>query len=103
MTGVKSRGSEIETKLVTRVEVKDQVRETMDNAHEDKSGLLVPAKSIILTSSTKHGKRLKQAFDMLYPEYRGWLASLVTLQDPSSGELMHVYKECSFPRILILV
>jgi len=83
--------------------VEDKVREITDNAHEDESGLLVPAKTIIFPVSIKHGKRLKQAFDRLYPEYRGWLAKLVPLQDSSAEKLIRDFKECSFPRVLVIL
>ena len=80
-----------------------QVREIMDSAHEDKSGLLVPAKTIIFPVSIKHGKRLKQAFERLYPEYQGWLTRLVTLNDSIAGNIIRDFKDYSFPRILISV
>ena len=101
MTDVKSRGLEIEKILATRGAVEAQVREIMDSAHEDESGLLVPAKTIIFSVSIKHGKRLKQAFERLYPEYQGWLARLVTWQDSTAGKIIRDFEKCSFPMILI--
>src|SRR5438445_4627435 len=83
--------------------VEAQVREMMDNAHEDESGLLVSAKTIIFPVSIKHGKRLKQPFDRLYPEYQGRLASQVTLQESMAGKIIRDFMDYSFPRILVIL
>src|SRR5947208_1505840 len=103
MTDVKSRGLEIEKKASSMLIAEAQVREIMASAHEDKSGLLIPAKTIIFPVSKKHGKGLKQAFDRLHPEYQGWLARLVTFNYSIAGKLIRDFKDYSFPSILISV
>jgi type I restriction enzyme R subunit len=52
------------------------VREFMENALMDQTGTL-PAKSIIFAISKKHAYRIQEAFDTLYPEYKGTLARTI--------------------------
>ncbi len=95
-------GTQIERKVAIIGTVEAQVREFMDNCLMDESGML-PAKSIIFPVSIRHGKRIWEAFERLYPEYKGRLARLITSDDSRAKKLIKGFKKESFPRIAISV
>ncbi len=95
-------GTQIEKKVAIIGTVEAQVREFMDNCLMDESGML-PAKSIIFPVSIRHGKRIWEAFERLYPEYKGRLARLITSDDSRAKQLIKGFKKESFPRIAISV
>lgn len=74
----------------------------MDNCFDDKTGTL-PAKSIIFAISKKHAKRLYEAFEKLYPQYKGRLAEIIISEDPRAQSLIKSFKQESYPRIAISV
>ena len=78
------------------------VREFMDNCLMDETGTL-PAKSIFFAVSKKHAKRLWEAFEKLYPEYKGRLVRVITSEDSRAQELLKEFKTEKFPRIAISV
>jgi len=95
-------GTQIEKKVAIIGTVEVQVKEFMDNCLMDESGML-PAKSIIFPVSIRHGKRIWEAFERLYPEYKGRLARLITSDDSRAKYLIKDFKKESFPRIAISV
>ena len=95
-------GTDIEKKVVIVGTNEAIVREVMENCIMDDSGTL-PAKTIIFPFSIKHGKRIWEAFEKLYPEYKGKLARMISSQDSRAKELIRDFKKENFPRIAISV
>jgi type I restriction enzyme R subunit len=95
-------GSELEKKVAVKGTSEAIVREFMDSCLRDQSGML-PAKSIFFAISKKHAVRLQEAFDALYPEYRGNLARTIVSEDSRATELIRAFENESFPRIAISV
>ena len=69
-------GTELEKKVAVKGTSEALAREFMENCIVDQSGNL-PAKSILFAISKKHAKRLWEAFEKLYPEYKGRLARVI--------------------------
>jgi type I restriction enzyme R subunit len=78
------------------------VKEFMDNCLLDETGTL-PAKSILFAVSKKHAKRVWEAFEKLYPEYKGKLTRIVVSDDPRAQQLIRQFKTETWPRIAISV
>src|SRR5207245_5710757 len=76
--------------------------EFMENCETDVTGTL-PAKTIFFAVSKKHAKRLWEAFNKLYPEYKGELARFIISDDQRAQELLKKFKQESMPRIAISV
>jgi len=95
-------GTDIEKKVVVVGTNEAIVKEFMDNCVMDETGTL-PAKSIIFAVSQKHAKRLWEAFERLYPHYKGRLARIVVSADSRSSKLIKEFKTEDFPRIAISV
>jgi type I restriction enzyme R subunit len=95
-------GTEIEKKVAVVGTNEAIVKEFMDNYIEDSTGTL-PAKSIIFAVSQKHAKRLWEAFEKLYPEYKGRLARIVVSADSRALKLIEEFKKEDFPRVAISV
>ena len=77
------------------------VKEFMDNCYEDDAGL--PCKTIFFAVSKKHAKRIWEAFEKLYPQFRGRLTRVITSEDSRAQELLKEFKTESFPRIVISI
>ncbi len=95
-------GTELEKKVAVKGTSEAIVREFMDNCLVDQSGNL-PAKSIIFAISKKHAKRLWEAFEKLYPEYKGRLARIIVSDDPRAQASIKEFKKESLPRVAISV
>ena len=95
-------GTELEKKVAVKGTSEAIVREFMENCLMDLAGTL-PAKSIFFAISKKHARRLHEAFDDLYPEYRGRLARIIVSDDPRADALIHDFEHESFPRVAISV
>jgi len=95
-------GSELEKKVAVKGTSEAIVREFMDSCLRDESGML-PAKTIFFAISKKHAARLQEAFDELYPEYRGDLARTIISDDSRASTLIRMFENESFPRIAISV
>lgn len=95
-------GTELEKKVAVKGTSEAIVREFMDTCLMDQAGTL-PAKSIFFAISKKHARRLYEAFELLYPEYRGRLAEIIVSEDPRAADLIHAFKKESFPRVAISV
>ena len=68
----------------------------------DQTGTL-PAKSIVFAISKKHAYRIQEAFDTLYPEYKGLLARTIVSEDSRADELIKAFTTESMPRVAISV
>lgn len=95
-------GTDIEKKVVVVGTNEAIVNEFMDNCLSDETGTL-PAKSIIFAVSKKHAHRLWEAFEKLYPHYKGRLARIVVSEDPRAQQLINEFKNEDFPKIAISV
>jgi Type I site-specific restriction-modification system, R (restriction) subunit and related helicases len=95
-------GTDLEKKVALKGTSEAIVREFMENALMDQTGTL-PAKSIIFAISKKHAYRLQEAFDSLYPEYKGQLARTIVSEDSRADELIKAFTNESMPRIAISV
>jgi len=94
-------GTDIEKKVIIKGTNEALVKEFMENCVLDDIGL--PAKTIIFAVSKKHAKRIWEAFEKLYPEYKGQLAREIVSDDSRAEALVKDFKERSFPRIAISV
>jgi type I restriction enzyme R subunit len=95
-------GTDIEKKVAVIGTNEAIVKEYTENCLRDVTGTL-PAKTIIFAVSQKHATRLWEAFEKLYPEYRGRLARRIVSEDSRADELLKEFKTESFPRIAISV
>ncbi len=95
-------GTDIEKKVAVIGTNEAIVKEFMENCLTDITGTL-PAKTIFFAVSKKHAKRLWEAFNKLYPEYKGELARYIISDDQRAQELLKKFKQESMPRIAISV
>ena len=95
-------GTDIEKKVAVIGTNEALVKEFMEDCLMDQTGTL-PAKTIIFAVSKKHATRLWEAFEKLYPEYKGRLARRIVSEDPRSEDLLKEFKKESFPRVAISV
>jgi len=99
---VNFEGTDIENKVVVIGTNEAIVKEFMENCRTDVTGTL-PAKTIFFAVSKKHAKRLWEAFNKLYPEYKGELARFITSEDSRAQELLKKFKQETMPRVAISV
>lgn len=95
-------GTEIEKKVAILGTNEAIVKEFMDKCLRDNAGTL-PAKTVFFAVSKKHALRLWEAFEKLYPEYRGQLVRRIVSEDSRASELIDDFKKESMPRIAISV
>src|SRR3989338_2748650 len=95
-------GTDIERKVIIKGTNEAIVKEFYDNCIWDKAGIL-PAKTIFFAVSKQHAKRLWEAFNKLYPEYKSKLAVIITSEDSRAQDLLKDFKTDSLPRIAISV
>jgi type I restriction enzyme R subunit len=95
-------GTDIEKKVVVIGTNEAIAKEFMDECIRDSTGTL-PAKSIIFAITKKHAKRLWEAFERLYPEYKGKLARIIVSEDPRAQESLKDFKKEDMPRVAISV
>ncbi|MDD1703140.1 MAG: DEAD/DEAH box helicase family protein [Methanoregula sp.] len=95
-------GTDLEKKVAVKGTSEAIVREFMENALMDETGTL-PAKSILFAISKKHAYRLQEAFDSLYPEYKGTLARTIVSEDSRADDLIKAFEKESMPRVAISV
>ena len=95
-------GSALEKKIAVKGTSEAIVREFMENCQMDETGTL-PAKTIFFAISKKHANRLHEAFNDLYPEYKGNLARIIVSEDPRAQALIQDFEKESFPRVAISV
>ncbi len=95
-------GTELEKKVAVTGTSEAIVRDFMDGCQMDMSGIH-PAKTIFFAVSKKHAKRLWEAFEKLYPEYKGLLARIIVSENSRASELIKQFKEEDWPRVAISV
>lgn len=99
---VNFEGTDIEKKVVVIGTNEAIVKEFMENCIMDSTGTL-PAKSIFFAITKEHAKRLWEAFEKLYPEYKGKLARIIVSEDQRAQEILADFKKENWPRVAISV
>jgi len=98
-------GTEFEKRVTNKGTNALIVREFMEECIKDSNGVL-PGKSIFFAMTKAHARRLQEIFDILYPEFKGRLATVIVSEDPrvhGKGGLLDQFKNNDFPRIAISV
>lgn len=98
-------GTELEQKVTNSGTNNLIVREFMEECIKDSNGVL-PGKSIIFAVSIAHAHRLQEMLDVMYPEYKGKLSTVIVSSDSrvyGKGGLLDQFKNQDFPRIAISV
>src|SRR2546428_11217390 len=99
---VNFEGTDIEKKVIVVGTNEAIVKEFMENCIMDSTGTL-PAKSIFFAVTKRHAKRIWEAFEKLYPEYKGKLARIIVSEDQRAQEILKEFKTESWPRVAISV
>ena len=95
-------GYDAEKKVTNQDTLKRQWAEFMDMCYKDAGGQL-PAKNIVFAVIHNHALRLEEAFNEMYPEYKGLLASVITSRIERNKDLLKQFETESIPRIAISV
>ena len=95
-------GTEFEKRFTNTGTHEAMVREFMEVCTKDDTGTL-PGKTIIFAMTKNHAYRLLDAFDRLYPQYKGRLAEVIVSEDSRADNFLGRFENESFPRIAISV
>lgn len=98
-------GTDLERRVTNRGTNALIVREFMEECIKDHNGVL-PGKTIFFCMTKKHARRIKDVFDILYPEYKGELAKVVISEDSrvhGKDGLLSQFKKQDMPRVAISV
>lgn len=98
-------GSQLEKQVINKGTNTLIVREFMEEAIKDASGVL-PGKTIFFCATKAHARRMEEIFDKLYPQYHGELAKVLVSDDPrvyGKGGLLDQFTHNDMPRIAISV
>ena len=95
-------GTEFERKFTNTGTHEAMIREFMEVCYKDDTGTL-PGKTIIFAMTKNHAYRLLDAFDRLYPQYKGRLAEVIVSDDSRSDNFLSRFENESIPRIAISV
>lgn len=99
---IKFEGTQFEKKFVTKGTNEAIAKEFYDHCLMDETGT-IPAKTIFFAISKKHAKRLWEAFEKLYPEYKGRLCRIIISDDTRAQDSIKEFQEKPWPRIAISV
>jgi len=95
-------GTEFEKRFTNKASLEAMVREFMDVCIKEETGVL-PGKTIYFALSKEHAYRVLDAFDKLYPQYKGRLAEVIVSDDNRSDNFLYHFEYESFPRVAISV
>lgn len=95
-------GTEFEKRFTNTGTHEAMVREFMEVCYKDDTGTL-PGKTIIFAMTKNHAYRLLDAFDRLYPQYKGRLAEVIVSEDSRADNFLGRFENDSYPRIAISV
>ncbi|MDE2222631.1 MAG: DEAD/DEAH box helicase family protein [Candidatus Omnitrophica bacterium] len=95
-------GTEFEKRFTNTGTHEAMVREFMEVCTKDDTGTL-PGKTIYFAMTKNHAYRLLDAFDRLYPQYKGRLAEVVVSEDSRADGFLTRFENDSYPRIAISV
>lgn len=102
---VNYEGSELEKTVSNKGTNVLIVKQFMEHCIKDADGVL-PGKTIFFCMGKAHARRMKRAFDELYPEHKGELARVIVSGDSEvsgKGGLIDQFKTKDWPRIAISV
>lgn len=95
-------GTDLEKRVTNSGTNEALVREFMDKSIKDETGAL-PRKSIIFAMSHRHAVALWEAFNRLYPQYKGQLAEVIDSHMERAEKLLDDFKRSDMPRVAISV
>ena len=95
-------GTEFEKRFTNTGTHEAMAREFMEVCFKDDTGTL-PGKTIIFAMTKNHAYRLLDAFDRLYPQYKGRLAEVIVSDDSRADNFLGRFENESYPRIAISV
>lgn len=95
-------GTEFEKRFTNTGTHEAMVREFMEVCYKDDTGTL-PGKTIIFAMTKNHAYRLLDAFDRLYPQYKGRLAEVIVSEDSRADNFLGRFENESYPRVAISV
>lgn len=95
-------GTDFEKKFTNTETHNAMVKEFMDVCYKDNTGTL-PGKTIIFAMTKAHAYRIQEAFDRLYPQYKGKLTEVIVSDDSRSDTFLTRFEQNSFPRVAISV
>ena len=95
-------GTEIGKKVMNKGTDEAIVQEFMEMSIKDSNGVL-PAKTIFFAISKRHAQGLLDAFNRLYPEYRGTLAETIYSGMERPRRLIEKFMKEDMPRVAISV
>ena len=95
-------GTEFEKRFTNTGTHEAMVREFMEVCVKDDTGTL-PGKTIIFAMTKNHAWRLLDAFDQLYPQYKGRLAEVIVSEDSRADNFLGRFENESYPRVAISV
>ena len=94
-------GTELEKSVSNKDTLRRQWQEIMDVCLKDESGQL-PGKTIVFAMTQDHAVRLLQAFEEMYPQWKG-MAAVITHKSEYRGQALRKFKKEELPRIAISV
>jgi len=95
-------GTEFEKRFTNTGTHEAMAREFMEVCYKDDTGTL-PGKTIIFAMTKNHAYRLLDAFDRLYPQYKGRLAEVIVSEDSRADNFLSHFENDSYPRVAISV
>ena len=95
-------GTDLEKKVINLDTIHKQWEEFMDVCYKDSTGQL-PAKSIVFAITHKHALRLKEQFDIMYPEYGGKLVQVIDSKMERAKDTLENFLKDEMPRIAVSV
>ena len=82
--------AELETQITNDETNRKIIRALMNDGLKDSSGKL--GKTIVFARNHKHGEKLENLFNEMYPEYKGKYARLIDSHDPNASTLLDDFK-----------
>ncbi len=95
-------GTDLERRVTNSGTDEALVQEFMDVCIKDPTGTL-PGKSILFAISHRHAMNLYQAFERLYPEYKGRLVEVIDSHMEGADRMLKRFKHENYPRVAISV
>ena len=95
-------GTDLEHRVTNTGTDEALVREFMEVCLKDPTGTL-PGKSIIFAVSHRHAMNFYNAFERLYPEYKGRLVEVIDSQMEGARRVLRRFKTENYPRVAISV
>lgn len=94
-------GTKLEKKVATKETSEAIAKEFMEYCLKDDAGL--PCKTIIFAVTHQHARRLWEAFERLFPQYKGKLVQIIDYQTERADVILDEFSKEKWPRIAISV